>query len=79
MSHCNNEEHDLLLVNNRRLEKENQALKQKLWDAYAMSALGGLVQGMTLDFKEAQSKAFLAGQLADEMLKIRNQRFGGVQ
>ncbi len=78
MSRCNNDEHDLLLVNNRRLEKENQALKQKLWDAYAMSALGGLVQGM-VDFKEAQSKAFLAGQLADEMLKIRNQRFGGVQ
>lgn len=38
-----NQEEEMLAVNNRRLEKENKALRLSLRDQFAMAAMTGLV------------------------------------
>lgn len=58
----------LIEVNNRRLERENNALRKNLWDQFFMAAAQA-----TLHHGKVTGVA-AAAEIADEMLRVRLER-----
>lgn len=65
-----NQEDEMLAVNNRRLEKENKALRLSLWDQYFMAA----IQSISLTAATLVVDVETAANTADRMLSLRDRR-----
>lgn len=76
-----NQEEEMLAVNNRRLERENKALREALLDRYAMAALTGLLMyygdvDHIVDKDGRTSLHYAAFDHAEQMMKRRGQLHG---
>lgn len=67
---------DMLQVNNRRLERENRALRASLWDGYFSAAMGAFGGRLGRSDKKWANEA---AALADAMLVERNIRYGRLE